>query len=445
MRRNVPDQVPLVPLFGAHPHAHELEEIARILDARPELEQLVEADLLRGGVAATKGRPGLTAQQVLRSVVLKQMKGYTYEELAFHLSDSQSYRAFCRFELIGAPLKRSTLQENAARISPATWERLNQILIAYAKKTGVESGEKVRIDCTPIEANIHEPTDSSLLWDVVRVLARLLTRASAIVTVTWSDRRKAAKRRAVGICQVATAAQRKPLYVQLLKMTEQTIGYAQKAIVALARVGFRAARLLELRLNSFVLLGWRVVDQTRRRVLLGEPVPAAEKVVSIFEPHTDILIKSRDEVFYGHKLCLNVGASGLVLDAVVQQGNPADVTLAVGMIERHRERLGRSPEQAVFDGAFASRANLTALRGLGVLDAVFTKSQGLPVHEMARSSWIFRALRHFRAGVEGCISFLKRCFGLDRCTWKGFASFLAYVQASVFSANLLVLARHRLA
>jgi IS5 family transposase len=128
----------------------------------------------------------------------------------------------------------------------------------------------------------------------------------------------------------------------------------------------------------------------------------------------------------------------------VHQGNPADVTLAVDMIKRHRARLGRSPEQAVFDGAFASRANLTALNKLGVRDAVFTKGQGLEVHEMARSSWIFRALRHFRAGVEGCISFLKRCFGLDRCTWKGFASFLAYVQASMFSANMLVLARHRL-
>src|SRR5690348_3297394 len=99
MRQKVADQVPLVPLFSQHPHACELAEIGRVLDACPELEQLVEGDLLRGGVAATKGRPGLTAQQVLRATVLKQMKGYSYDELAFHLSDSQSYRAFCRFEL----------------------------------------------------------------------------------------------------------------------------------------------------------------------------------------------------------------------------------------------------------------------------------------------------------------------------------------------------------
>jgi IS5 family transposase len=444
MRENVRHQVPLVPLFCPHPHARELAEISHILDACPELESLVQSDLLRGGVAATKGRPGLTAQQILRAVVLKQMRGYSYEELAFHLSDSQSYRAFCRFELIGPALKRSTLQENVAHISPATWEQLNLILVRYAKKTGIETGEKIRVDCTPVETNIHEPSDSSLLWDVVRVLTRLLQRASGIVKVRWSDHRKLAKHRAVGILRAPSAAQRRPLYVELLKVTARTMGYAQKAVTALERVRAPIARWLGVRLKSFLTMGRRVADQTTRRVFSGESVPAAEKVVSIFEPHTDILVKSRDEVLYGHKICLNVGASGLVLDTVVHQGNPGDVTLAVDMIERHRARLGRSPQQAVFDGAFASRANLTAIRALGVRDAVFTKGQGLRVKEMTRSEWIFRALRRFRAGVEGCISFLKRCFGLDRCTWKGFPSFLAYVQASILSANVLVLARHRL-
>src|SRR5262249_26210242 len=138
MRENVHGQFPLVPQFCAHEHARELAEIDAILDECPELERLVERDLLRGGVAVDRRRPGLTAQQVLRAVVLKQMKGYSYEELAFHLTDSQSYRAFCRFGVVGPALKRSTLQENVARISPATWERLNAILVAHACATGVE-------------------------------------------------------------------------------------------------------------------------------------------------------------------------------------------------------------------------------------------------------------------------------------------------------------------
>jgi transposase, IS5 family len=445
MRRNVHGQLPLVPQFSEHEHARELAEVGRVLDECPQLDRLVERDLLRGGISADRGRRGLTAQQVLRAAVLKQMRGYSYEELAFHLSDSQAYRAFCRFEVVGPPLKKSTLQENVALLSPATWEKLNEIVVARAKATGIESGKKVRVDCTPVDSNIHAPTDSSLLWDVVRVLGRSLERAGKFVRVAWSDQRRLAKHQYIGIVRAPSAVKRRPLYVQLLKITERLIRSAEKAAKALLAHKSAAAQKLGLRVEGFVASGRRVVDQTHRRVILEESVPAAEKIVSIFETHANILVKSREEVRYGHKICLNVGASGLVLDCVVHDGNPADVTLAVDMIRRHRKRLGNAPEQAVFDGAFASRSNLATLKDLGVRDAVFTKGQGLGVHEMARSTWVYRALRRFRAGVEGCISFLKRCFGLDRCTWKGFASFHAYVQASVLSANLLLLARHRLA
>jgi len=446
MRENVHGQFPLVPQFCVHEHARELAEIDAILDECPELERLVDRDLLRGGgVAADRGRPGLTAQQVLRAVVLKQMKGYSYEELAFHLTDSQSYRAFCRFGIVGPALKRSTLQENVGRISPATWERLNATVIAHAYATGIETGQKVRIDSTPVEANIHEPTDSSLLWDVVRVLGGLLDRASEFVRVSRSDQRKEAKHLYVAITRAPSAEQRRPLYAELLKVTARVSRRARTTLTALEGAHGTATRALRRKIARVLELGERVMDQTRRRVLLGESVPAADKLVSIFEPHTGIVVKSRDEVIYGHKVCLSVGASGLVLDCTVHQGNPADVTLAVGMLERHRAQFGAAPEQAVFDGAFASRANLDAIKALGASDVVFTKGQGLRMHEMARSAWVYRALRRFRAGVEGCISFLKRCFGLDRCTWKGFASFIAYVQASTLSANLLVLARHRMA
>jgi IS5 family transposase len=111
------------------------------------------------------------------------MRGYSYEELAFHLSDSQAYRAFCRFEVVGPPLKRSTLQENVALLSPATWEKLNEIVVARAKATGIESGKKVRVDCTPVESNNHAPTDSSLLWDIVRVLGRSLETSLPLLSV----------------------------------------------------------------------------------------------------------------------------------------------------------------------------------------------------------------------------------------------------------------------
>ncbi len=123
---------------------------------------------------------------------------------------------------------------------------------------------------------------------------------------------------------------------------------------------------------------------------------------------------------------------------VVLDGNPADATLAVEMVERHREVFGQPPRQVAFDGGFASRANLTEIKGHGVEDVSFSKGRGLAISEMAKSTWVYRRLRNFRAGIEGGISFLKRAFGLRRCTWSGLASFKSYVWSSVIAANALV-------
>ena len=148
---------------------------------------------------------------------------------------------------------------------------------------------------------------------------------------------------------------------------------------------------------------------------------------------------------YGHKVCLSSGASGIITDVVVLRGNPADSTLAVNMIERHKKLFGNVPLQASFDGGFASRKNLASIKKLGVQDVAFSKRCRLEISDMVKSSWVYRQLKNFRAGIEAGISLLKRAFGLGRCLWRGFESFQAYVQASVVSCNLLVIARHVLA
>ena len=183
-------------------------------------------------------------------------------------------------------------------------------------------------------------------------------------------------------------------------------------------------------------------DTTRRRVIDDEPVAPTEKVLSIFEDHTDVIRKDRRETIYGHKICLTGGASSLILDCRVLDGNPADSSLAVDAVKRQKELYGQFPRQIALDGGFASKINLAEIKGLGVQDVAFSKRRGLEISDMTKSTWIYRRLRDFRAGIEGCISFLKRCFGLDRCSWRSFASFKAYVKASVLSFNLLVLARH---
>jgi IS5 family transposase len=206
-----------------------------------------------------------------------------------------------------------------------------------------------------------------------------------------------------------------------------------------------AALGIRRELVHYTALARRVIGQTERRVFNDETVPAQEKVVSIFEEHADIIVKDRRETLYGHKICLTSGKSTLVTDCTILDGNPADAILAQQMIDRHIEIMGRPPKQVAYDGGFASRANLDAIKAKGVVDVAFSKARSLPITDMVRSSWVYKKLRNFRAGIEGTISFLKRVFGLDRCTWRSLPSFKSYVWSSVVTFNLLVIARHELA
>ncbi|MCP4445927.1 MAG: transposase, partial [Myxococcales bacterium] len=195
---------------------------------------------------------------------------------------------------------------------------------------------------------------------------------------------------------------------------------------------------------NVIELSKKVLNQTRRRVIDGVSVPVADKVVSIFEPHTDIIIKDRREILYGHKICLTTGASGLVLDCVIESGNPSDATLAVAMVEHQIDLYGRPPQKVCFDGGFSSRKNLEDIKNLDIEDVAFSKSPGIGILDMVKSSWAYRKLRRFRAGIESNVSFLKRSFGWSRCTCRLLASFKAHTLTSVVTANLLILARHAL-
>lgn len=434
--------------FHHHTHVTELEEMSRILDQTPGALALVQEDLLCGDIDATRGREGMTADQVLRALVVKQLNGFSYDELAFHLGDSSAYGAFCRINVSEPSPSKSTLQRNIKLVTPESLEAINRQLVLDAKAKGIEDGRKIRTDSTVVESAIHPPSDSSLLWDCVRVLVRLMNQAREVVDIHFTDNSRRAKRRLMAIMNTGSSSTRVTMYRDLLKVTKRTVSAAQKVAGALAMTSFHDANTqgnamqLADEMNHFIELAHRVVDQTYRRVILGESVPAPEKIVSIFEPHVDVIVKDRRETLYGHKICLTSGASGMVLDAVVQDGNPADSTLAVDMVKRQNEIYGRPPQRAAFDGGFASRANLQDIKQLGVQDVAFSKGRGLDVTEMVKSSWVYRQLRRFRAGVEGVISFLKRCFCLDRCTWSGQKSFKAFTWASIVAANLLILARH---
>jgi transposase, IS5 family len=443
MRRQK-EQLPLSPAWVDHPHAKELEKISEILDTNSELVKLVEQDLLRGVKNPHLGCAGMSGDQVLRVLVLKMMNTFSYEDLEFHLKDSSTYRTFCRIGLMDRAPGRSTIAENVKKLRWRTLEKLNRLVVEYAKQKGIETGEKVRVDSTTVESHIHRPTDSGLLYDGVRVLARLLGRVKKVCGhAGWQDHTRRAKRRMIGIHRTRKDGVRVKAYRDLLKVVRKTLGYARAALESLGKKRGKATRLRR-KLVEMVALVEHVRQQTEQRVLRGEKVETAQRIVSIFEPHADVLVKDHKDTYYGHKVSLTGGASGMLLDCVIEDGNPNDATRAVPMIKRQKKIFGRAPKQAAMDGTYASRPNLEELKKQGVEEVCFSAPRGMSAEEMAGSRWVYRRLRDFRAGIEGIISFVKRCFGMKRCTWRGEPSFRSYVWSSVLSANLLILARHLL-
>jgi IS5 family transposase len=453
MRKNRNEQMPLCNDPVDHPMSQELETISRVLDDNSTICDLVAEDL-SGGRKFDTGREGMTAEQVVRCAILKRILDCDYRELEFHLRDSTVAQRFSRLPY-GKKVNFRTLQQNIKRIKESTWEKINRVLMGYAKEKGIENGSKSRTDCTVVEANIHRPTDSSLLVDCIRVLGRLISRAREEYPkcrLSLRDHLRAAKRRAMEILHGKNEKKRRKAYRKLIPLCEETVGYGREAVVrlrSLKPIGVLdrlAVESLADEIEHYVAMSVRVIDQTRRRVLLGEQVPAQEKIVSIFEPHTDIIVKDRRDTLYGHKVCITTGASCLITDCVVEKGNPADSTLVNRALERHNQVFGRYPRQAAFDGGFASKENLAVAKSKpGVKDVAFAKKRNLKVLDMVKSPWVYRKLRRFRAGVEGCISAVKRICGLDICTWKGHEGFKRYVHCGVVAFNLLVIARHLLA
>jgi IS5 family transposase len=267
--------------------------------------------------------------------------------------------------------------------------------------------------------------------------------------ILFSDHTKRAKRRMLGVMNAKNKKIRKKQYEDLLTVTHKTLNYANNAVSLLTDHPLKyvspskTAQDMTEELKEIIRLTYKVIDQTTRRVIHGESVPAYEKIVSIFEPHTDIIVKDRRDTFYGHKVCLSGGASNLITDCLILDGNPADTDLTIQMLDRHETIYGHYPLKVALDGGFASKTNLESAKGKGIKDVCFAKKRGLQEEEMCRSTWVYKRLRRFRAGIESGISWLKRCFGLTRCTWKSLRSFNSYVWASIVSANLLTLARNR--
>src|SRR5260221_4346176 len=359
MRQERTVQATIFEVFAGHQIGCELKGMSGWLDGQRALISLVASDLGCEGLRQT-GRRGLPAETVLRCALLKQQRQLSYEELAFHLEDSASFRAFARLPLSWSP-KKSVLHKTISAISAASWESINRTVVSSARQEKLERGTTVRIDSTVTQALMHAPSDSSLLWDGVRVMTRLLEQASAIPgapAIVWRNHRRLAKKRALAIQYGRGKARKAKLYRDLIAATRATMAALRHAAQCLTACACIAAELWRGQLRHYLPLSERAIAQAQRRVFGGEAVPAGEKLVSLFEPHADIIVKGGRDVHYGHKLNLTTGRSGLILDVVIETGNPADSERFLPMLDRHIALYGSPPRQAAADGGYATRHNL---------------------------------------------------------------------------------------
>ena len=364
-----------------------------------------------------------------------------FEQLEFHLADSPTYRTFCLLGVGDPAPKRACLHHNISRIRPETLHALHRILVEQAISTGVESGHAVRTDTTPVAAPIRAPYDSTLLGDAVRVLLRLLRRAQQLVPMSIPSHHRRVRRRTAALrAEELGEQERAALYFDLLQDTKR---YVEAALLAAEFLdGLDGAKALRLaaHLRAQAENALCIIDQTERRVLEGQKVAATEKRVSMFETHADTLCK-RDQVLFGHKVCVSFGKTGVVLAAEILRGNPADSMLAVPAIEQVKRNTGRTPHDAAMDLGFASQDNVALLKDLGVQRVAFHKGRGIDAGKVCGSARVRRKLYRFRAGVEGLISWLKRSLAMGRSRWKGEQGFCAYVWGVVVTASLQALAQ----
>ncbi len=432
-----------------------LQAIADFLDEHEEMIEAIRGDLRCGLKRPDTGRKGLTAQQVLRSLILMRVKNWDYRELRERIADGLTLRRFTDFNAQPVP-KHDAFQRAFTRLTPQALKAVNELLVQAAVAMGLEDGSKLRVDTTVVATDIHHPTDNTLLWDVVRVVTRLVGRLASTIERPikgFRNRTRAARRRMLAIQRMTTRqrqTQQRGKYRELIGITEE--------VVERARDGLRQTRtargkdllsqlaLDELRreIEHYCGLGERVIDQARRRVLQGEQVPNAEKIYSIFEPHTDLIKrgKVRTPVEFGHKVFLAESAQGLITQYEVLDGNPSDEDHVVPSLSRHEATFGSAPQLYGSDRGFFSEKNVTACECSGVEVVCIPQRGGKKTaeRETYEKSPQFKKGQRFRAGIEGRISVLFRGRGMKRCLAKGRERFELLVGAAVFVNNLLIIA-----
>jgi IS5 family transposase len=435
----------------------ELVRMDEVLDD-PKLVLAVTNDLARSAPQSLwNGRPSTPVEVTLRLAVARRLMSWAYRQAETEVAGSAKWRWFGRLYSQPVP-DHSTLRDRETLIRPVTLQRVNARLMKVSVEQGLTRGEKLRSDSTVMETHIHYPTDSRLLADSVRVLGRSLARARRLLPPRKTDkplfrnRHRQARRLAREIAQRLRGkngtkqpekrAQR--LYRQLVEVTETTVAQVEAVLVRLKPKANRSAQALTASLQHYLPLVRQVIAQTRRRVFEGESVPASEKLVSLFEPHTAVIRRGKTpprETEFGRKIWYSEVEGGLISEYRLLKGNPPDDQPWATSVRHHCQLFGHPPKVATADRGIFSPANEQLAREAGVEQVALPQ----PGHKNdARTAYEaqpwFRAALRFRAGIEGRISHLRRARRLDRCRNRGEVGLERWLGWGVITNNLVVIA-----
>lgn len=438
------------------------ERISKTLDETPRLLSLVHGDLeaaLKNENRGVIGQGGFvyTSEMVFRLALCQILEGTSLRGIVVRVDDSHYLRRFTRIHE-GPMMGHTALCRLRNAIQSTTWKAMNNVLAKAAVKLEQITGEKLRMDTTAVETNVHWPTDSSLLWDCYRRLGGLIKNVRQIDSEAVGNRRVDLARVKKTATKIARKAQHKgrkakdlkPLYKRLISSVDGICDWSSEVAIGLENklptnstvlTGWINKLIEELR--HFVALGRRVVWQATERVLNDQTVPNEQKLFSLFEPHTELLKRGKagKDIEFGHMLQIQQCGEKFITDYEVFDKKPAEAALVLPALNGHKKLFGHFPISVAGDKGYWSADTFSKMPKEVAVVSIPKKGRRNSAEQEREHDPLFRLAQAFRAGVEGSISFLKRILGLARCMNKGMQNYRSTIGATVLAHNLLILAR----
>jgi transposase, IS5 family len=449
-------QSALVHLAQQTPKFRQLHDLLQAVCADPRVQLALQHDLAPNPVQLKKGAPALPANVTVNLAVVRRLVNWSYRTVMEEVNLSAGWRWVCGLYQQPMPNFR-TIQNREAQLKPQTLQLFNTVVVQLGRDLRVTTAQKLRVDGSVTETNIHYPTDSGLLDDSARVLSRLVRQARDLVQprtrqdkLWFRDRHKQAHRLARDISRlVRPKAQNNrktslKLYSQLLKLVETLVRQVAEIQPRLAALGDFAAGGLQEMFDHYLPLVQTVIEQTRQRVLQGVSVPARSKVVSLFETHTAIIVRGKakpKDTEFGRKLWYGEVDGGLISEYRLLPGNPDEAQYLIPSVQHHRAVFGKAPKQVSGDRGIYSADNEKIARALGVRRVSLPKAGYKTTRRKCQEKQLwFRAAQRFRNGIEGRISQLRRARHLDRCLNHEEVGMERWVGWGVIANNLATIA-----